>query len=134
MAANTKKKRGWIPKADASIPLQPERNPPAGIDDLAKLIDVLEEKALKIKTDVDSELLLSAEDRDVEWLSRAMCAKTRTCKSISKLQKLLKERKLEANRQRNKDFYESFFLHAKTMLAPTVLEVLIDAANGKFRN
>lgn len=114
-----------------SIPLRPEDNPPDDIDELSALIDLLEEKATTIKLSINREMLLEPDNRNMSWLTRASCAKTKTYRSIGALQRLLKSKKEALKSSRTHNFHMVFFDTAKQVLEPKIFTHLVDEAQLK---
>lgn len=117
-----KKSEGPLEDIDGELPLNPEKNPPDSIDELAELIDKLQEKSDSIKCYINFLEMSSKQGKKIDLYSykRASTARSKTNVSITKLQRILKHRKMQNPAYAKTCFMSRFFDIAKKNL-PTDL-------------
>jgi hypothetical protein len=109
---------------DGELPLSPENNPPDGIEELADLIDKLQDKANNIKTYLRFLEMSSQQGKRADLASyrRSSTARNKTLVSIAKLQRLLKQRKLQNPNYAHSSFMSKFFDVCKDELPKDIFE------------
>lgn len=113
------------PKYRVKPPLSPEENPPDNLEDLEKLIEELEQKALEIKHQIEvaqSRADAGGEPLNLEWYHRVSYALKCTRYSITRLQRIAKKKRNEAAQERAARFDANFVEVAKDLLADDLFE------------
>ena len=116
------------------LPHNPEENPPETIKELDDLITALQLKSLDIKHQIELAEIREKQGEAVDYdrLRRARYARQRTNRSITALQKILKQKKMEAEGAHSKDFASTFVRIALSQLPYDTYTDLMEKTSARI--
>lgn len=116
------------------LPHNPEENPPETIEELDDLIDKLQLKSLDIKHQLELAEIREKQGEPVDYdrVRRAQYARQRTNRSITALQRILKQKKLEAEGSQSKDFASTFVRIAMSQLPYDTYSDLMEKTSARI--
>ena len=120
------------------LPLDPENNPPETIEEIEVLLNKLQDKAINIKQQLEVVAIREKQGLEVDYerVKRALYAKACTHRSISGLQRILKNRKQQSQFQAAQErgtFEKFFFEEAKERLSASLISTLMDNALARMK-
>jgi hypothetical protein len=116
------------------LQLNPELNPPENIDELECLISRLQNKAINMRLQLED---ISSREKDglfvdYDRVKRLLYARTRTNKSISALQRIVKQKRREINEKLGYKFEQLFMLVAKEELPLSKYKDILNICKARY--
>lgn len=117
------------------LPKDPEKNPPDTIEEIDNLILQLQNKSLSIKHQLDAIDIREKCNLEVDYekVKRMMYARKMTNKSISALQKIAKQKRLQLLAASGTSFETCFFAAAKDSLPADIFSQVLEKTYAKLR-